>query len=405
MSSVEQKIISGFKEHLGNQFENQRRGTKSIKTGEPHRYLDTHLEEVPRLTAETIRRVREVCPQMLTGLDPLLIEIIARGHDLLEDGYGSHCPKGCERKPTCPEHYERLAQDTRDKLTELGLNEKDAVFCVEKIRALSKDFSVTSKTERNAGLYQGLRQEPFEVRCVKVGDNWHNMLTLSGRGFSKAVRNYVRVRKSWPTVFSDQELAVLSAADLVEYPDEMKMRTFIFGHLFSAMERKGDLPDLWLPVEGERNKMANPRKAYWEEIERMESEGIFIGEHDGIERKIENLCIPGVSMSTGPKIPVAAEGQIVLAKMMEREKLATLFMYRDLGVKIMKKCIKELMYEDYQISNGRSNPFSANLGERERALMFLDSTGMTGEALEKIEDEAEYYRIVDEAIAKEQGKK
>lgn len=403
MSSTETQIIEGLKEHLRVQFKDERRGTRSIMTGESHSCVETHLEEVPRLAAETLRRVSEVNPQILTGVDPFLIDVIARSHDLLEDGYAKGCPIGCQKKPTCPDHYEKMARDTRAKLMELGLSEHDAEFCVAKIRALSKDFSLP-KPERNAGLYERLRREPLEVKCIKLGDNWHNLQTLSGRGFLRAVRNYVRVRESWPRVFSEEELETLGETGLVEEPDRMKARSFLFSQLFAAVQQRGDLPNLWLPMGDSGSPMANPLKEYENEIRRMAEQLICLSEHEGAERKLENICMPAISRGLGPEIPLAGEEQIILARMMESERLYTLRFLGSGGLESLKKKLRELAQEDKRISTGHSDPLRRGMPERERVLMFLDSVGLTGRALIELNDESEFRRIVAEAIVREQGR-
>ncbi|MBU0727822.1 hypothetical protein KKA95_04005 [Patescibacteria group bacterium] len=403
MPSTQSEIMDGFKEHLRVQFKDQKRKTKSITTGNRHRFVDTHLEEVPRLTELIINRVREICPLILTDIDPLIIEIIARGHDLLEDGYGEGCPIGCQQKPTCSEHYVRMSEDTRKKLIELGLGKYEAEYCVDRIRALSKDFSL-SKPERNPELYTRLRNEPFEIKCIKTADNWHNMMTLHGRGFEKAVKNYIRVRQSWPKIFTEEELEVLSRIDMIEHPNQMKVRTFLFTHLLAAMERGVDLPNIWLPIEGFPKALANPKRVYEDEIKRMEMRMIWCNVHDGPVHKIENICTPGVLPSIGPQIPFAAEGQIVLARMMEREKLMTLDRFREAGLRFTQMNIESQMIRDSEVCIGQSNPFYSDMGARERILMFLDSIGMSGEDLIKLDDEEEFFRIINEAMEKEREK-
>ena len=394
------QIIESFKDHLATQFDGIQRKTKSITTGNKHSFYQTHLNEVPRLTKIIIDDVRQFAPQLFSGIDPDIIDIIARGHDLFEDGYGKDCPEKCQKKPTCPNHYTKLVLETRALFIKLGMSISDAEYCVSGIAHLSKDFGLP-KNIRNLDMYRRLSHQPLEIKLIKLGDNWHNLSTLYGRGFDKAVTNYLKIRKSWETIFSNEELEALSNARYMERPIYRQERTALFTFMEDAMQRESDLPDLYLPCGENPQQMVNPLRLYEKEIGEMEKRLIHVGLHKGIRRKIENICLNGMVPVAYPILPNAGESQVALARMTDVERFSTLCKFQAYNLSQIQNMIANVMEEDAAICIGQRNMFYSDMGHRERVLIFLDTIERSGEDIMRMADEDELNRLIEDAIIKE----
>jgi len=210
------------------------------------------------------------------------------------------------------------------------------------------------------------------------------------------------VRKSWFKVFDLDELCALADIGLIEDPEEMLKRTFLFDQLQAALKKGGDLPNESLPFPEIPCELANPTQLYLEEMKRQEEMMIYSNVHVGTMDKIQNLCMPSLCFRSGPEIPMAGESQLLYARMMEVERIPTLHRFGALGLDRFQQMLSTLMVMDEEVCVGRTDFRYSDMGLRERMLLFLDAVNVCGEELLTLSDEAEFRHLVDAAIEKEE---
>ncbi len=424
----------------------QKRETVSLITGKNHPYA-IHLEETAtrsRLLIETVFRFvesnsdffrdSEQCPEKMIALahqieaeiaflteHPEIVEIIARCHDLFEDCAHDICDETCFNFGNGDHPCVHLPFEVRGRLNSLGLGGIFIRTSMEGMKMLTKKPFPTP-AERNGDLFQRLSGAPLYLKLIKLADQWHNLSTLSGRRFHKAVQNYLKIRQSWETIFSEEELFLLTHTDFLEQPEVMRYRTSLFQDLFREMEyRRKEKPEpvyLSHPGEGiERVERAcDPdelpdidleaiQRRYEAEIARMNGPkerigGIWINpaflREKSSEEKIVDLSM--AYFMGGQRIPAEGESQLMCRSQMECDGLIILEKALWMGLRPTQQFVGFACYRDEAVSRGQFPYYGLSDGTTENIGVFLRLLGMTGPEFLAIQSEAQFRARVRLAI-------
>ena len=212
-----------------------KRSATSIVT-DKHLPYDIHPEEVNKRAWELIDKLWTNIPkeeQKFLKKNFVIIDILSLFHDVIEDCSPS-------------DDFDNIKDEIRKKLYEIGSIKKVAINnSLSKIELLAKkneDNNIDEKTGlRNKDLefYNRLKNKaPFFIKLIKLADQSHNLSTLSGKEIKKALSNYIKVRKSWPIIFTKEELEILYKNKLLENPDTIIDRTDFFEEVLKNIDTK-----------------------------------------------------------------------------------------------------------------------------------------------------------------------
>lgn len=277
---IPDEVVAAVKDFAFAHHRGQTRKTRRLDDGKPHSYAETHLNEV-RTRAHIVLRGVFIEPidfasgtaiafdaedyaatrraadiedddRFFLERHPQVVDLIAFCHDLLEDCRSKDCEGGCRaEKPVKGADCPLLIRSFRERLEALGVEPTLRELVISAVQALTKNQCLP-KEERETDAWNRLRKQPLWVRLIKFGgDNWHNLRTLAGKSGAKALQNYLKIRRGWEVMFSEDELVLLAYHGLIETPEIMRLRTELLLKLHqiitAAEPTEGAGP--WTPVD------------------------------------------------------------------------------------------------------------------------------------------------------------
>ena len=228
---------------MKNFHKNDKRDAKSAITNEPFRY-EIHPEEVNKRAWDFLNRIYDdMLPEdkIITKKNLSLIDIISLFHDVVED---------C--KPS--DSFKTIQDEVKKGLSEIKIIYKSKIKSIDKSEiksGLNKIDLLTKPSDENEideetglrkkdlELFKRLKEgAPFFVKIIKLADQSHNLSTLGGKEIEKALKNYIKIRKSWPIIFSEEELEILYKNKILESPKRMVNRTKAFENILQNIDTK-----------------------------------------------------------------------------------------------------------------------------------------------------------------------
>jgi hypothetical protein len=383
-------IIEGFEYYAGRKHEGQKRKTIDLLTGEPESYAKTHLKGVVERSQELLSNI-PLSPEDYARLEafPELAKLIAWGHDLIEDCLADVCQPVCIRggvsKPPCAQMPAEITQI----LLHLGLNIPESEEVVSGIKGLTKDGKIPNKEGRQKAFMEQLRTQPFYIKLIKIADQWHNLSSLAGFPFEKAVAQMIEIRKSWEQYLLPEEMELLVQAGYLEPVEIQRRRTEVLEMLLEDLQKKQNRPET--------------REKYRAEIDRMidDSKGSVWVSPEMFDRapkwRIVDICC--AYDAGGPALAMSGEEQIRYRWMMELETLSTLTQFLDYGFEATKNIIRGAIQAQQLNRSTENYRLESTGGIIEKAKIFLDTLGVTGKELLEM-DSVTFFDKVNAAIKK-----
>ena len=213
---------NAIEEYVTDKHKDQRRSMRSIETKKRLSY-HTHLKEVYERTIYLLEKIElpEEESKLLSEF-PEIVHIVCWMHDLIEDVMIKDCRK-CKDVMTCERGWEEficmdILAELREKLTEYGVSNKIHDHILECITYLTKNH-LLNKDKRSIDMYFRLKDAPLFVKIIKLADEFHNLRTLSGLPFDKALERFLKYAESWGIILSPKEYKQLSKKNIIVNPN------------------------------------------------------------------------------------------------------------------------------------------------------------------------------------------
>jgi len=253
-------------------------------------------------------------------------------------------------------------------------------------------------------MYLRLRDAPLFVKIIKLADEFHNLRTLSGWPFLKALKTYLRYAESWRIIFRDDEYEQFTQKKIIINPlpdgNGKDLRSSILPNSYKYAEKIHQMHILNNLLEEISKILPKDYKMDLSTLLGIPTNQYKLYIVSGIiKKKIVNL----LSEIKGSMLSRAGESQVIYAY--EKESDSEIHDFIDntidkLSFENLQVIVAEAIYIDNDISVGKSEIEVSTGGLRSSVELLLHLLEINGKKFLNIKEE-EFRVILKNQITKQ----